>query len=146
MIGNKDKSAIEKLLADHAVLMEYLCGVREWISDVGEWGMPQFGELGTRLALFRETLAGHFAAEEDQECAILESQHSQPAGDKKEWPSLHHNFLKRLDDLVARLKTMQPEFTTWQDAARQMEALVSEICEHEQEEISFLKSSLANSS
>lgn len=145
MITNKDQAGIQKLLNDHHVLMEYICGVREWISDVAEWGRPRFGELGTRLATFRETLARHFADEESQECELMEEHRSRPVSESShDWRHNHHDFLTQLDTIIERLKAMDPEFTTWQEAGRQVESLITEICEHEEQEIQFLQSSLEN--
>ncbi|HQX50534.1 MAG TPA: hemerythrin domain-containing protein [Planctomycetaceae bacterium] len=144
MIGSTDESTIEKLLKDHRVLMDYICSVREWIRDVSEWGMPRFGELGTRLTTFRETLAAHFEDEESQEYAILDSQHEPAvAGATREWPNLHHDYLKQLDVLVQCLRALEPEFETWQEAVRQVDTLITEICEHEDREIQFLQNSLS---
>ena len=146
MIVNKEEVSIaQKLLNDHHVLMEYICGVREWIVDVSEWGMPRFGELGTRLLPFRETLAMHFADEESQGYVGMDSEHAPSADEaaKNEWPKLHHDFLKQLDALIQRLKATEPEFSTWQDAVRQVESVITEICDHEQQEIQFLQSSLS---
>lgn len=144
MTDNQEKGSIEKLLKDHQLLMEYLCGVREWTRDVSELGMPRFGELGTRLVTFRETLAEHFEDEESRECAILGSKHAPDTdGANNEWTGLHHAYLEQLDDLVRRLKATEPEFPSWQDAVGAVEALITEICEHEEQEIQFLWSSLS---
>ena len=135
---------VEQLLSDHRALLECICGVRDWTRAVSEWGMPRFGELGSRLAPFREALVLHFAEEESgkySEIALRPTAHTMLRLNDQ-----HQQILERLDKLIGSLRAPEPEFHSWQAAVEQVESVITEICDHEQHESGLLQSAQSETS
>lgn len=137
MANTKDFDRIERLLSDHRDLLQSICGIRDWTRAVTEWGMPRFGELGSRLAPLRDSLALHFSDEESGNYfRILPGRDAQAVKAPHEQ---HQQFLDRLDKLIAALRAPEPEYHSWQVAVEQVESLINDICDHEQQEAAVLQ-------
>ena len=59
-----EDQAWKSMLEDHRELMQQITDVREWAKQVSDFGVPHFGELGSRLQPLRDALAKHFQEEE----------------------------------------------------------------------------------
>lgn len=94
--------------------------VRDWIHDVSEWGMPRFGELGSRLECLRSLLA-------QQRWQSDKAPGKQPVSSSSVAEALQR-IPERLESLVRLLSAPEPLFSSWQAAAEQAESLLNEIC------------------
>jgi hypothetical protein len=130
--------AADQLLADHEILMRGLDCHQEWIRQLSEIGMPRFGELASRLRVFRNDLEQHFRAEENcsqmLHAATEETTENDPNGNR-----LHSQLLDRLNTLTQRLTHGLDEFTGWNAAVDEVRSLIAEICEHERREMDALR-------
>ncbi len=141
MDNTENVDRVGQLLSDHRALLSCICGLRDWTREVSEWGMPRFGELGSRLAPFREILAHHFADEESAKYFQIV-----PVPGTLSLSDQHHRILERLDGMIISLRAPEPEFGSWQIAVQQVETLIAEICDHEEHESGVLQSSKSEAS
>lgn len=132
----------ERLLSEHHNLILHIRSVRDWTRGVTELGMPRFGELGSRLAPFREELASHFKEEESGRYS--REAPFDTAEKMAELKAQHRTILQQLDSLIGKLRATEPEFRSWQAAVEQVESLISTICEHERHETAVLESARSN--
>jgi iron-sulfur cluster repair protein YtfE (RIC family) len=144
MDNTENVDRVGQLLSDHRALLSCICGLRDWTREVSEWGMPRFGELGSRLVSFRAMLADHFADEESGKYSEIVL--GPAARTALELSSQHQQILKRLDRLIESLRAPEPEFQSWQDAVQQVESIITEICDHEEHESGVLQSSKSEAS
>lgn len=129
---------VVQILSDHRDLLECICCIRDWTRAVSEWGVPRFGELGSRLAPFRDSLARHFADEESGKYSPMASERDAQA--LHAFCEKHQQLLERLDKLIEALRAPEPEYHSWQTAVDQIESLFNDICDHEQQESAALQS------
>ena len=144
MTNTKDVDRVERLLGDHRDLLQSICCIRDWTRAVSEWGMPRFGELGSRLAPFRDSLALHFADEESGKYFRIMPGHDARA--VKALHEQHQHFLERLDQLIAALRAPEPEYHSWQTAVEQVESLINDLCDHEQQDAAVLQNEVSEAS
>ena len=115
---------VESPSTDRRALLQSVCSLRDWIRGVSEWGTPRFGELGSRLGPFRESLAVHFAEGDsglDRQDASARRSETLSAS--------HRQLLQRLDFLIGSLRAPEPAFCSWQAAVQQVDSLLTEICD-----------------
>lgn len=134
------RNAAEKMLTDHNALMSGICCNRRWIYELCELGMPRFGELATRLRELRSALVSHFHDEEAFSAALRESGAKVVLNHDLE--KTHQELLQRLDVMISRLQSPHEQFSGWHAAIAEVEALVTDICNHENMEMDGLKKSL----
>lgn len=144
MDSKENTDRAKQLLSDHQALLQSICDMRDWTCAVSEWGMPRFGELGFRLAVFRDALSQHFSEEESGKYFRVtpgpEAQMMMVFCDQ------HQQLLERLDRLIGFLRAPEPKFRSWQAAVEQVESLINDICDHEQQETVLLQSAKADAS
>ena len=111
--------------------------VRAWMREVGQLGVPHFGETATRLGQVRGRLVQHFEREDaivdelarqyspsSPEIAVLRCQSSRDQGE----------LLNRLDELCERLLAPDPPFESWQSAMREVDHFAIALERHEDQE------------
>lgn len=127
------------LRSEHASLDGEIAAWRQWWRELSEMGDPHFGEMGDRLAHFREHLAGHFAHEESQGCLSLVI--GLPPEAVKQMATLrdeHSSLMEELDRLVTGLHACDSEFDCWGKARQEFERFLDRLDTHESAEDSLL--------
>ena len=133
------------MLEEHAELTRRVANLREWWNELDQYGLPKFGEMGSRVDELRDLLAEHFADEEkdgyfapvlavspnlDRQVNKLQEQHGQ--------------LLERLNDFANRLQMSKPPFDSWQKAYRELETILADLRKHEQAENGIVQSTFDN--
>lgn len=138
---NRQLTATEvaALKREHASLDDEIFEWRQWWGQLSELGEPHFGEMGDRLAQFREHLAAHFEHEERHGCLSLvlelpDDLVQQTADLRDEHPRL----LSELDELITRLRKCDPELDCWGKARDEFEAFLDQLNTHEDSEDAML--------
>lgn len=129
------ETALRPLLDGHEQLVDQIEAIRQWWQELDEVGRPKFGEMGDRIAEFREMLAAHFADEERGgylQAAIQGKPELNEAA--KALRKQHPQLLADTDALIEQLKSCDPLVECWRDARERFEALVEAIRRHESEE------------
>ena len=118
-----------ELQQEHDSLQQEIGEWRRWWNELSQMGEPHFGEMGTRLARFRDHLSQHFQHEEfrgplagrtDPEAASVWREHAQLLGE--------------LDQLIARLQKCGSDVGCWGGARRDFEGLLDRLHAHEEHE------------
>jgi|GEM_PF-601238 len=131
---------LQYLLDEHEQILSHLKDLNCWWSELDEHGIPKYGEMGTRVAGFRDLLARHFD-DEEQEGYFKPLLDEEPGfcimvPDFKE---KHTATLSRFDDFIARLKQPEPPFQNWGAALAEFENLMEDIRAHEKQEIALVQ-------
>ena len=115
----------------------YIQDLRGWMKEVNQLGIPHFGEAATRLSALRQRLLEHFHSENEiiaslgehfpDSDASLNQLQSRSAAD-------HQAMMQRIDSLMERLNRLEPPFESWMSAMKEIEAFVTSLNEHEEEE------------
>lgn len=127
------------LKREHSALDNEIFEWRQWWEQLSELGQPHFGEMGDRLAHFREHLSAHFAHEESQGCLALMSQLSERASNEaKRLREEHPQLLIELDQLISRLRQCEPAFSCWGSARQEFEEFLDRLNSHEESEDALL--------
>lgn len=126
---------------EHAELNQQIADWRSWWEELQQLGLPHFGEMGDRVARFRETLAAHFHHEEFSGPFADLTETAEPANQLqiKEFWQEHHRILEALDGLVQKLKKCQPEESCWTAARSEFETVIQQFEAQEQREDELLK-------
>ena len=120
---------------------EHVEQLQRWIHEVCELGLACFGELGSRLQGYRNMLATELAMEESQGLLSGVSMRHPECGDEiGELRRQHGQFLDELDAMIVKLQQDMPPYDSWQEAVRQFEELLTEICRHDGRERQLLAS------
>ncbi len=103
---------------------------RRWWQELSQLGEPHFGEMGDRLAQFREHLATHFQHEEFR--GPLSGPVPSLAADQVAaiWQE-HAQLLAELDDLIRRLHACGSEIGCWGEARQAFETFLDRLHAHE---------------
>ena len=108
---------------------------RQWWEELAEMGEPHFGEMGTRLAQFREHLAAHFAEEENGAfLKLVNMADSQTVNEVARLQDEHKMFLTDLDSLVNRLQACDCDMGNWGNARTEFEDFLDRLNSHEEVE------------
>lgn len=137
---------LQYLLDEHEQLLAHMKDLNRWWTELDEHGLPKFGEMGTRVAGFRDLLAKHFEDEEQEG-------YFKPLMDEEpgfcimvpDFQKKHAVTLSRFDDFIDRLKQSQPPFKNWSEAMREFDSLMSDIREHENREIRLVQEAFEKS-
>lgn len=122
----------EALLKEHREVMKHINDLREWVKEIGELGVPHFGELGTRLQPLRDELSRHFAEEEEGGyLSVALSRAPRFSREAEELQEQHAQFLKDLNTLIDKLHESEPPFSSWQQACAEFEEILTRIRRHE---------------
>jgi len=146
MNRDSDLQAIyEAMLAEHRELMHKINDLRAWFEQVGEYGRPRFGELGTRLQPLRDELQQHFQEEEAggylAEALAVAPRFGREADELRQQ---HAGFLNGLDSLIGRLGELEPPFSGWTQARTEFEAILTKIREHEGRETAIVQAAFGD--
>ena len=112
-------------------------GVRDWMQEVNQLGIPHFGETATRLLPLRRRLVTHFEREDRMIAQLAElypSSSPEVQAVRRQSSHDHHQLLARLDDLIQRLGQTEPPFDSWQAAMDELESFVDLLEQHEEQE------------
>jgi hypothetical protein len=112
-------------------------GVRDWMQEVNQLGIPHFGETATRLLPLRQRLVTHFQREDQMIAQLAElypSSSPEVQAVRRQSSRDHHQLLARLDDLIQRLGQTEPPFASWQAAMDELESFVDLLEQHEEQE------------
>lgn len=131
----------DRLIDEHRELMGKVAEFSQWWEQLDELGTPHFREMGNRLNELRGLLARHFADEEAGGYlgGILDVA-PQFAHAVEELQPQHAQFLQSLDDLIGRLKAVEPPFESWQAAKREFDAFLGDLRTHERRENALAQS------
>lgn len=124
----------------HIHLTRTIGELEHWITETSDFGVPNFGELGTRLKTLRTVLVEHFRHEEEDgylhEPLAIAPRFSR---DAEELLVQHGEFLDRLNGLIRRLRDYEVPFETWQQAAAVFQAFLADLHQHETREIEIFQ-------
>ncbi len=146
MTKNANSSqSLTRLLEEHRELMGRITELRKWWSELDQFGLPKFGEMGTRVEELRDILAEHFAEEEKDgylaQALAVAPQYTQKA---EELQKQHGQMLETLGDFSDRLELSQPPFESWQKARDEFEGIVAGLRQHERAENEIVQSAFEN--
>ncbi len=131
------ESVIKK---DHESLEKEIAEWREWWGELSELGSPHFGEMGDRLAHFRDHLAAHFEREENQEfLSLVMDADRDVVLQVAELRDEHGELLTALDELIARLHCCDPVLDCWGRAREEFEDFIDRLNTHEEAEEAMLE-------
>lgn len=140
MNGNADvtvHSLFKKWQEEDQELESYLDGVRDWMNDVSQLGIPRFGETASRLQQLHKRLMLHFEREDELGEQLMEFY----AGGSVELNATrrqaerdHQQLSDRLEELMVRLDALDPPFASWEAAMNEVEAFVVALERHEDQE------------
>jgi hypothetical protein len=108
--------------------------VRAWMREVGQLGVPHFGETATKLGQVRGRLVEHFEREDAivDELALHYSPSSPEIAALRRLSSRDQvELLGRLDELCERLRAPEPPFESWQSAMREVDHFATALERHE---------------
>jgi chromosome segregation ATPase len=129
------RAEVASLKTEHSSLEREIADWRQWWAELKELGRPQFGEMGDRLAQFREHLASHFAHEESQKALnLVENLPPETVRQLAKLRDEHGGLLEELDRLIERLQACKPQFDCWSDARKQFDAFLTRLDTHESAE------------
>lgn len=127
--------------ANHqTALRENLREFKQWVSDTSDFGVPHFGELGTRLQSLKEVLCQHFRAEETN--GFLKEPLEVAPRFQREAEILlkqHTSLVERIVGFGARLQCSKEPFATWQEAVAIFDKLIADIEAHEGQETALFQ-------
>lgn len=134
------QAEVKALRDEHASLDCDIAEWRSWWRQLNEMGDPHFGEMGDRLARFREHLQDHFSHEESDGCLTLATKNSRGlSGQVKQLKSEHPELLDELDELIRRLHACDEEFSCWGQARQDFDAFLDRLNAHEAAEDALLE-------
>lgn len=139
MNHSETAAELQQLVREHEELRSRIESENAWWRDVREIGKPRFGEMGSRLAHLRKSLASHFEREESLEktaihqavCKASPAQFDAMMGD-------HRDLLGRLDRMIAKANDSGGSYACWGDIGLEFSELIHAIDEHEAEELRLL--------
>ncbi len=130
---------LQHLVREHEELRSRIESENAWWREVRELGKPRFGEMGFRLAHFRERLASHFEREESlEESAIRQSVCKASPDQFQTMVGDHRDLLGRLDKIIAKANDSGGSYACWGDIGLEFSELIHAIDEHESEELRLL--------
>lgn len=121
------------LAQEHSALEREVAAWRDWWRELSEMGQPHFGEMGDRLARFREHLSKHFQHEEFRG-PLAGRTGEAVAGIWRE----HAQLIATLDQLIDRLHQCGPDVGCWGGARTEFEALLDRLHAHEEREADLI--------
>ena len=131
----------ETLLAkwheEHQQLETFTNELRHWAYEIGQLGIPRFGQTAGKLTQLRARLVAHFERENEIGSQLLSDQASpsvEVQATCRQSALDHANLIKRLDDLIARLNQNEPPFDSWEQAVSEIDLFMDAIEEHEEQE------------
>ncbi|MCA9015709.1 MAG: hemerythrin domain-containing protein [Planctomycetaceae bacterium] len=138
---------LQYLLDEHEEILLHIKELNDWCAELGERGLPKFGEMGTRVGRFRDLLAKHF---EDE----AQEGYFKPVLDESpgfcimvpDFKAKHTTTLSLIDDFISRLKQPEPPFKNWSSALKEFEGLLTVLREHEDQEIKLVQEAFDKSS
>lgn len=146
MANIMDSSIIDRFEKEHADLERQIEEWRSWWRELRELGTPHFNEMGTRLQQLRTHLARHMSREETCEFLkdiTLDDAHRQASADMLR--QQHAELLLRLDELIRRLGSCEPEYSCWGDARQDFEHWLDDLHSLERREIQWMRALLRES-
>ncbi len=117
-------------------LERYVDGVRSWMNEVSQLGIPRFGETANRLQQFRDRLTMHFDREDEIGTQLADHYADSTELDaaRRQAERDHRQLRNRLSDLISRLDALDPPFTSWESAMDEVESFVVALERHEDQE------------
>lgn len=144
MLLTETRQELQRLMADHREIHRELDECLRWCAEVRELGVPQFGEMGLRLARVRILLQTHFAREERTVgFADLGGTPLERGG--RQLLNEHRELLADLDALIERFRGGAAEEMCWGDAGRELQNFVQRWQAHECAETKLMEEALAAS-
>ena len=129
------------LMEEHRALMGRITEFRQWWSELDQFGLPKFSEMGTRVEQLRDILAEHFAEEEkDGYLAQALAVAPQFTPKARELQKQHGEILETLNDFSNRLEMREPPFDSWQQARDEFEGIIADFRRHEGAENELVQS------
>lgn len=120
---------------EHASLNREIEDWRAWWKELSDFGQPHFGEMGDRLALFRDHLRRHFEHEESVESMTMVRQlPSREVGLAADLRDEHATLLGELEQIIDALRACEPEFDCWGQARQAFETFLDRLHAHEEAE------------
>ncbi len=122
---------------EHQQLESFITQLRRWAYEIGQMGIPHFGETAGKLSQLRGRLVSHFAREDEIGSQLSNHQAAPSVEVQATCRSAAHdhaNLLKRLDDLISRLNQTEPPFDFWEQAVREVDLFLDAMEEHEEQE------------
>ena len=111
--------------------------IRDWMIEVGQLGIPRFGETATRLQPLVESLAILFENENtiaNQLAKAYPQSLRAISAVKRQCFRDHDQLKRRLDDLISRLQEIEPPFASWNLAYDEVSLFIEALHQHEDQE------------
>ena len=121
---------------EHDELDQVTGELRQWTYEVGQVGIPHFGEAGDKLAKVRQRLVEHFKREEEIGQQLLDDckNSAEAISTCRSASQDHEHLLGRITDLIVRLQQPEAPFESWQQAVREVELFLDALEQHEEHE------------
>ena len=134
---------LNALLAEHRDLLGEISGLRHWCDEVAQGGRPRFGEMGSRVRMFRRRLTKHFALEE-RGGYLSEALAAAPrfTPEAEALRRQHRQMLDELDQLADGLAASPPPFAGWQEARGKLEETLNRLRAHEAAETRIVQAAV----
>jgi hypothetical protein len=123
--------------------------IRDWMSQVSQFGIPRFGETATRLRSLHDRMVHHFGHEYELIVQLAET-HSSPSPEldavRRQAAHDHEHLLVQLHGLIERLDELDPPFGSWEEAMEEVALFMVSLQQHEANEsdcLDFLMSCAA---
>jgi hypothetical protein len=132
MTINSHAASAKDLIALHEQLHQQIQDLTVWLKEAGEFGRPQFGQLGDRVRAIRDVVARHFAVEEDggyMAAPLAAAPHLADRAGKL--LADHARLLAEFDRLSESLCQCPTTYTCWGDACRDLEQVIEHLTGHE---------------
>ncbi|WP_161604437.1 hemerythrin domain-containing protein [Roseiconus nitratireducens] len=123
-------------IENHA-LEQKVSVVRDWMREVNQFGRPRFGETASRLRVLRDHLVAHFH-KEDSMVGNLARRYPSASPEvmaiRRRSANDHRLLLRRVDDLISRLKETDPPFASWTAAMHEVDLFFDVLEQHATQE------------
>ena len=96
-------------------ITDFVDDLRRWLYDVGQRGIPKFGETGYRLRQLRKSLVQYWQTHDE---GLLEN---------PEWKSESVELLSKLDCWIEQLERPDPPFRSWQELVQVLSEFGDEL-------------------
>jgi len=125
---------------EHEDLVRNIRDTTLWLGQVSQRGIPRFGELAARLSSMRQRMKQHFEREEalrddlqqTSDCVEVKTTRQRAIND-------HQHLTQRVDDLIAKLRELDPPFASFQQAIDLVGLFVDAFEQHEEQEAQGLQ-------
>ena len=140
------EESLQSLQHEHRGLSKQIAELKSFWNEVNEIGQgPKYEEMGSRVGVFRELLASHFADEErGGYLARALDRAPQFAERANQLEQQHQVLLDDIDGFIAKLQTCDSAFHGWQEVLKEFDGLLQRLHDHETEETQIVAAAIGD--